>query len=304
MSKNKKITQKQSIKKIQIIQKLRNTSQNISKKDQPNLYNTIFKWNFGGSTVYVTGTFTNWINHVQLQKQGQEFSVCVKLPPDVYQYKFIVDGEWRFSPDDNQSTDENGNINNIIDTTKIKQVNYLQETHQRPVPPVELKNKKDDMQKVENQFKKIGLDDKSPNISEFSSEKFAINERKKILPEYNFTERAPPCPPHLHDIYFLRQKERKHFNIWKQRQIPENLSEEQLKKMLKQEENEVLIHIFEGDHQLAPPLHVTTKHVGIKQRKKPQYHTYSLTQRFKQKYTTYKFYTNQYFENSDRLFVS
>ena len=39
-----------------------------------------------------------------------------RLAPGIYHYKYIVDGEWRFSPDDDTSPDEKGNINNIIDT--------------------------------------------------------------------------------------------------------------------------------------------------------------------------------------------
>lgn len=38
-----------------------------------------------------------------------------QLNPGVYQYKFIVDGEWRFSPNDPTYTDPNENINNVID---------------------------------------------------------------------------------------------------------------------------------------------------------------------------------------------
>jgi Glycogen recognition site of AMP-activated protein kinase len=34
-------------------------------------------------------------------------------------YKFIVDGEWRFSPEDPSIPDANGNINNYIDTTNF-----------------------------------------------------------------------------------------------------------------------------------------------------------------------------------------
>lgn len=35
-------------------------------------------------------------------------------------YKFIVDGEWRFSPEDSTMSDDNGYINNYIDTTNFK----------------------------------------------------------------------------------------------------------------------------------------------------------------------------------------
>jgi 5'-AMP-activated protein kinase regulatory beta subunit len=37
----------------------------------------------------------------------------------LHQYKFIVDGEWRFSPEDPSIPDANGNINNYIDTTNF-----------------------------------------------------------------------------------------------------------------------------------------------------------------------------------------
>ena len=36
----------------------------------------------------------------------------------MHHYKFIVDGEWRFSPDDPTAPDEHGNINNIVDTSQ------------------------------------------------------------------------------------------------------------------------------------------------------------------------------------------
>lgn len=42
------------------------------------------------------------------------------MPKGIHHYKFIVDGDWRFSPDDPTIADEHGNINNVIDTTKIE----------------------------------------------------------------------------------------------------------------------------------------------------------------------------------------
>lgn len=39
-----------------------------------------------------------------------------RLPKGVYKYKFIVDGKWRFNPDNITTNDEHGNINNVIDT--------------------------------------------------------------------------------------------------------------------------------------------------------------------------------------------
>jgi hypothetical protein len=38
----------------------------------------------------------------------------------ICRYKFIVDGEWRFSPEDATMSDDNGYINNYIDTTNFE----------------------------------------------------------------------------------------------------------------------------------------------------------------------------------------
>lgn len=77
----------------------------------------MFRWNYEGKEVYVTGTFTGWKDHIKLEKNGNEFIAILPLSKGIHRYKFIVDDEWRFSPDDNNSPDENGNINNIIDTS-------------------------------------------------------------------------------------------------------------------------------------------------------------------------------------------
>lgn len=78
------------------------------------------------------------------------------------------------------------------------------------------------------------------------------------MPEFNFKDKAPPCPPHIKDIYFLTQKERQQMKIWKERSKDEDLSEDERKKLRNQEKNEALIHFFNSDHSLAPPQHVTT----------------------------------------------
>lgn len=37
------------------------------------------------------------------------------LPSGVYQYRFIVDGQWRHSPDQTCEHDESGNVYNTLD---------------------------------------------------------------------------------------------------------------------------------------------------------------------------------------------
>jgi 5'-AMP-activated protein kinase, regulatory beta subunit len=51
-----------------------------------------------------------------LHRSGnREFSVIKSFPPGVYQYKFIVDGEWKYAPDQPAMYDEMGNVNNVLE---------------------------------------------------------------------------------------------------------------------------------------------------------------------------------------------
>ena len=52
-----------------------------------------------------------------MKKNGNEFTQVIVLERGIHQYKFIVDNEWRFAPDQPTMRDNHGNINNYIDTT-------------------------------------------------------------------------------------------------------------------------------------------------------------------------------------------
>jgi 5'-AMP-activated protein kinase regulatory beta subunit len=70
----------------------------------------------GGSVVEVEGSFDGWQTRTQLHRSGnREFSVIKSFPPGVYQYKFIVDGEWKYAPDQPAMYDEMGNVNNVLE---------------------------------------------------------------------------------------------------------------------------------------------------------------------------------------------
>lgn len=65
-----------------------------------------------------------WICHydskILIYKAIASRSASVSL--HLLRYKFIVDGEWRFSPEDPIIPDTNGNINNFIDTTNFQKM--------------------------------------------------------------------------------------------------------------------------------------------------------------------------------------
>jgi len=75
---------------------------------------TVLQWSQGGHSVYVTGSFNAWGERIPLRRSGNDCVVCLNLLPGTYQYKFIVDSEWRFAADQPTVRDEMGNINNCI----------------------------------------------------------------------------------------------------------------------------------------------------------------------------------------------
>lgn len=76
---------------------------------------TVFVWSHGGNHVELEGSFDNWTMRHVMQKSGRDFSLVKLLPPGVYQYKFIVDGQWRHDPNSTCMYDDQGNINNVLE---------------------------------------------------------------------------------------------------------------------------------------------------------------------------------------------
>jgi len=86
---------------------------------------TILQWSAGGTAVFVTGSFNHWGERIPLRRSGGDYVVCLNLMPGTYQFKFIVDNEWRYAPDQPTVRDEMGNINNCL--TVEDQMSYLSE---------------------------------------------------------------------------------------------------------------------------------------------------------------------------------
>jgi len=65
--------------------------------------------------VYLVGEFNNWDceAHRMVKRQGK-FQKKLQLKPGAYQYKFLVDGEWRVDPKEEQVRNEFGTMNNIV----------------------------------------------------------------------------------------------------------------------------------------------------------------------------------------------
>ncbi|XP_042487076.1 SNF1-related protein kinase regulatory subunit beta-1-like [Macadamia integrifolia] len=76
---------------------------------------TMITWTYGGNNVAVKGSWDNWTSRKMLQRSGIDHSLLLVLPSGIYQYKFIVDSEWRYIPDLPCIADETGNICNLLD---------------------------------------------------------------------------------------------------------------------------------------------------------------------------------------------
>jgi len=240
--------------------KYRKTSGFNSAKET-NLVNTSFKWTHGGNTVFLTGTFTAWKDHYPLQKVGNEFTGILRLPRGKYYYKFIVDGEWRFSPSDPTIRDELGNTNNIVDTTEIESMNKMMGSN--------------------STIRKSEVNDSS----------------KTTIEENSFMEEAPALPAHLKGIYFLNERDKK------------KEEEEELEKDFgdmeieinrfngSKEERNARREFIENKSVLSPPTHVTLNHLGIYGSCPTNGNNYCVTtmsQRFRSKYATVKFYSSKF----------
>jgi len=84
--------------------------------------NTTFrlKGHEDASVVALAGSFNEW-NQSQLlfAREGDEWVCRVDLDPGVYQYKFVVDGDWLLDPSNpDTAEDEAGNVNNVIEVKR------------------------------------------------------------------------------------------------------------------------------------------------------------------------------------------
>lgn len=81
---------------------------------------TVFRWEHGGRQVYITGTFNNWERQIPMHRSGNDFTYIHDLRRGKHAYKFVVDDEWRFAPDQPTVADIEGRINNFIDVHNFK----------------------------------------------------------------------------------------------------------------------------------------------------------------------------------------
>ncbi|KAK1395442.1 SNF1-related protein kinase regulatory subunit beta-2 [Heracleum sosnowskyi] len=76
---------------------------------------TMITWSYDAKEVFVEGSWDDWKTRKPLQRSGKDFTIMKVLPSGVYQYRFIVDGQWKYAPDLPWTQDDAGNSYNILD---------------------------------------------------------------------------------------------------------------------------------------------------------------------------------------------
>jgi len=83
----------------------------------PRTVSTVIAWAHGGTSVEVEGSWDGWRARTPLARApgGRGGAAVVKsLPPGVYQYKFVVDGAWRYAPDQVRGGGRRGGLRRVL----------------------------------------------------------------------------------------------------------------------------------------------------------------------------------------------
>lgn len=74
---------------------------------------TVFRWELGGNSVALSGSFSQWQN-IPMTKTGDEFFVVINLEEGLHEYKFLVDSQWRHDPKREVTPDVFDGFKNIV----------------------------------------------------------------------------------------------------------------------------------------------------------------------------------------------
>ena len=157
---------------------------------------TVFRWEHGGRQVYITGTFNGWSRQIPMHRSGNDFTYIHNLKRGKHAFKFIVDDEWRFAPDQPTVADIEGRINNFIDVTDFKaytgdrdfekekaaaEYGYVgEETPAADAAPGDDSDEETDLSKLPDRDGEV-FSQNMPDMDEYTKE-------------------PPPLPPHLRHI--------------------------------------------------------------------------------------------------------
>jgi len=152
---------------------------------------TVFRWEHGGRQVYITGTFNGWSRQIPMHRSGNDFTYIHNLKRGKHAFKFIVDDEWRFAPDQPTIADIEGRINNFIDVTDFKPYTGDREFEK---------------EKAAAEYGFIADEEDPSNTAESKDGDGTGPDRdgevfSQTMPDMDeYTKEPPPLPPHLRHI--------------------------------------------------------------------------------------------------------
>jgi hypothetical protein len=151
---------------------------------------TVFRWEHGGRHVYITGTFNGWSRQIPMHRSGNDFTYIHNLKRGKHAFKFIVDDEWRYAPDQPTVADIEGRINNFIDVTAFKAYTG---------------DKDFEREKAAAEYGVLDNDTVLDELSATNEEAGGPDRDGEVfshnMPDvYDYTKEPPPLPPHLRHI--------------------------------------------------------------------------------------------------------
>lgn len=172
---------------------------------------TVFRWEHGGRQVYITGTFNGWSRQIPMHRSGNDFTYIHNLKRGKHAFKFIVDDEWRFAPDQPTVADIEGRINNFIDVSDFQAYTGDRHFEERTESFNNISSKsKSSSNSNTNSNTNAPMtttsDGKIPSEgpSNMDTHNSAVKDREgfsNTMPDLDeYTKEPPPLPPHLRHI--------------------------------------------------------------------------------------------------------
>lgn len=157
---------------------------------------TVFRWEHGGRNVYITGTFNGWSRQIPMHRSGNDFTYIHNLKRGKHAFKFIVDDEWRFAPDQPTVADIEGRINNFIDVTDFKAYTGDKEFEKERAAADYNSCCKSDRSTADGDESSSGGKGGGGRTKDNEGEVYGHS-----MPDLDeYTKEPPPLPPHLRHI--------------------------------------------------------------------------------------------------------
>ena len=261
---------------------------NINKKNsEKNIKEIIteFFWDEGGNTVYITGSFCDWKEFFLMEEKSKGvFKKTIMLLPGFYQYKFKVDNNWAYSKKQPKFEDNNGNVNNFIDTTQINL-----ETNNNEVE-VEIK---ETTLKEKNKKDNINIKRKSSNSSLGLLNNIEYSTYIPLKGEFNIKPLSLPGLYKTH--YILNEKKNK---VIKERKFSQIEYVDQTNNSIRSLSNSKYLEnneLYVGFQNLY---HIHSNHLHSKKIVDSKNTITSIITRYRAKYSTFIYYKGRKIRNN------